>query len=95
MIGSGKAGRPRSDDGDLFRLDLIGELRQLQIALQPIVADESLHVVDGDGSVFLVLAVAGCLARMRADSAVHGWQRVLVSQYPPGLVQHLSGRVVK
>jgi hypothetical protein len=86
VIGGGQPGRPGAHHGDARRLD--GRRRH---GIGPamgdgLVAEQALHVVDGDGLVELA-AVAGGFAGVMTDTAGDGRQRVGHHQALPGLSQ--------
>ena len=93
LVGAGKACRAAADDGDLLVTRLVGDLLELEIVLDAVVPDETLHGVDADGAVELD-PVALRLAGVGADPAHDGGEGVLVGDDVKGLVEALLGNAV-
>jgi hypothetical protein len=83
LVGEGEAGGAGADDRHGLALGLGLLDRETQVLVDSPVAEEALQGVDGDGTVE-VGAVALRLARMRADPAQHGGERVDRREGLPG-----------
>ncbi|KPJ95929.1 MAG: hypothetical protein AMS18_01955 [Gemmatimonas sp. SG8_17] len=74
LVGAGQAARSATHHGDLLGLPLVAQPLQRQPSLDAVVADRPFDFVDVDRALQL-LAVAFGLARRRANTSTHRWER--------------------